>query len=598
MYHGSAAFELANTKDIQKQKIRGSIDNIPFTGANILGGSLTISNQISDQSDAKVGSVFIGKLTVTFLKNLSVTARSWRGRKIAVEMGLCISENPDTYEYFKVGEFYVSEAKVNADGVSITAYDAMSKFDQNLPSTYTLSGNVFSIAANICQICGVTFGMTETQVRALPNGAEPLGAYTPNDCTTYRDLIYWLSVTVGGWATINRSGALVFGTYDRENNYVDEITPGRRVTGATFSDWVTDFGSAQFENDDGTIELIGSAGVGISYPVGFDPFLQFGTTEHRSEMRTATFEAINNIKFMPFKLQMISAPVYELGDIVYLSGGIAAGRNHIGCVQSITWQASKGLTIAGFGADPNLRNAKSDKETANAAAQRATQASELIYKDYLNLMPVSVSTDEAQVVNIDFIANKKTTVEMWHEIQLETALASGSSDMTVTAVYYMDGIEQSRHPIEKYTDSGKHILDLHYIAFVDEAGSHTWEVYLESTGGTASINARDVLAVLKGQGLSNVDAWTGVIILDDEVARIPIEWNVRGLSGAVECSTQTPEEATATDSYTRPEVGQVPRSWSENISIVLQNAVLVIVSEDKQYNTVSEDKDYNIVSED
>ena len=598
MYHGSAAFELANAKDIQKQKIRGTIGNVSFDGSNIMGGSLTISNQISDQSDAKVGSVYIGKLTVTFLNNLSIAARSWRGKKITVEMGLCVSELPDVYEYFQVGEYYVSEAKISAEGVSVTAYDAMSLFDEPLPATYSLSGSPFSITQNICQICGVTFGMTEAQVRALPNGTEPLGTYVPNDCTTYRDLIYWISVTLGGWATINRNGALVYGTYFRDNEPEDEITPGRRVTGATFSDWITDFGSAQFENDDGTIELIGSVGVGVSYMVGFDPFLQFGTRDHRTEMRTATYNAIRRIRFMPFKLQMISAPVYDLGDVVYLSGGVAAGRNHIGCIQSITWQASKGLTIAGFGADPNLRNTQSEKEASNAAAQRATQASEMIYKDYLNLAPVTVSTDPAQVVNIDFIANKKTNVEIWHEIQLGTALSSGQTEMTVEAVYYLDGLEQSRHPVETYTDDGKHILDLHYFAWIDEPGSHTWQVFLESTGGTAQIRTRDAFAVLKGQGLSNVDAWTGIIILDDDVPRFPIEWDARDVSGSVSSSMQTPDHVTETETVPRDPIELDPRSWSESISMVLQNAVFGIVSEDKQYNIVSEDKEYNIVSED
>lgn len=597
MYNGTAAFVLANGKNIQKQKVRGTIDGISFDGSNILGGSLTVSNQISDQNDAKIGSVYIGKMTCTFLNNTSISVRTWFGRQIKVEFGLCVSENPDTYEWFSVGVYYVSQASVTADGVTVTAYDAMSFFDEPLPASYTLSGSPFSIATNVCQICGVTLGMTEAQIRALPNGTEPLGIYTPNDCTTYRDIIYWLSVTLGGWATINREGKLVFGTYDRTNTAVDEITDQARVTGASFSDWVTDFGSAQFQNDDGTVEVIGSVGIGVSYQVGFDPFLQFGTRDHRSEMREAVFDAIHNIKFMPFKLDLISAPIYDLGDIIDLTGGIVATRQHIGCVQSMTWTASKGVTIAGFGADPNLRTAQSEKETANSAAQRAQQASEIIYKDFQNLNSYTVGSTSTQVINIDFMSNKKTNIEMWHEIQLETALGVGQTEMTVEAVYYMDGHEQARHPVETFTDSGKHLLDLHYFMWVDEPGSHTWQVWLEAQGGTATIGTRDAFAVLKGQGLSNIDSWTGIIILDDDVSRLPLELLAREYSDAVAFDLQVPEQIAATDSVSRWPIEQGARSFSEELTIVLQTAVFNVVSEDKDYNLISEDGDDNIVSE-
>ena len=598
MYTGSAAFIIANAKNIQKQKVRGTIDNVSFDGSNVLGGSLTISNQISDQSDAKIGSVYVGKLTCTFLNNTGISPRTWHGRKITVEFGLCISENPDNYEWFSVGVYYVSQASVSADGVTVTAYDAMANFDEPLPASYTLSGSPFSIAQNVCQICGVTLGMTEAQIRALPNGTEPLGIYTPNDCVTYRDIIYWLSVTLGGWATIDREGKLVFGTYYRTNTAIDTITDVERVTGASFSDWVTDFGSAQFTNDDGTVEVIGSIGIGVSYQVGFDPFLQFGTRDHRSEMREAVFNAIHNIKFMPFKLDLISAPIYDLGDIIDLTGGIVTSRQHIGCVQSISWTASKGVTIAGFGADPNLRTAQSEKETANSAAQRATQASEMIYKDFQNLVAYTVNSTSAQVVNIDFIANKKTNVEMWHEIQLETTLDPGATEMTVEAVYYMDGHEQARHPVETFTDSADHLLDLHYFMWVDEPGSHTWEVYLEATGGTATIGQRDILAVLKGQGLSNIDSWTGIIILDDEVPRLALEILARSYSDAVTFDLQVPEQIVATDSVSRWPIEMDARTFTETVSIVLEYPVFGIVSEDKDYNILSEDKDYNVVSED
>lgn len=597
MYIGTAEFQTANAQPFQKHRVRGTIDAIPFTSANILAGSMTITNQISDAADAKIGSVYIGKLTVTFLNNLVVNPRTWRNRKIVVNFGLCTSESPDVYEYFKIGEFYVSEANITADGINITAYDAMSFFSVPLPDSYIASGTVYSIANNICQICGVSFGMTQVETEALPNGSVQLGLFTPNDCQTYRDIIYWLSVTVGGWATINRAGQLVFGTYDRENTAVETITPAMRVQGATFSDFVTDFGSARFENEDGTVEVIGTPNIGVSYNVGFDPFLQFGTFAIRYTLRRRVFEAINNMQFMPFKIERISAPVYDLGDIVEISGGIAATIENIGCIQSITWNLGKGLTIAGFGADPNLKNAQSANDSANAAATRATKASEMVYKKYQNLTAINVATEPVKVVNIDFIADRKTTVELWHEIQLETALSAGSSEMTVEAVYYMDYVEQARKPVETFTDSAFHLLDLHYEMEVEDAGSHIWEVYLEASGGTAAIRINDILALLKGQGISKVDAWNGIIILDDEMPRIPIIMQARGLTDEATLETHNNDTERISDTYTRVSPIMQVRALTESINITMYQPEFNIVTEDDEFNITDETGIYNIETE-
>ena len=104
MYIGSNAFQAANERPIQKHRISGTIDNIPFTGRNVLAGSMTISNQCSEESDYKIGAVFIGQLSVTFLRNLSVIPTTWQGRKITVNFGLCIDEIDDIWETFQIGE--------------------------------------------------------------------------------------------------------------------------------------------------------------------------------------------------------------------------------------------------------------------------------------------------------------------------------------------------------------------------------------------------------------------------------------------------------------------------------------------------------------
>lgn len=597
MYQGSAAFITANDKSIQKHRVRGSIDNIPFTGSNILAGSMTITNQCSDNTDMKIGAVFVGKLTMTFLKNLSVTPTSWKGRKISIVFGLCINEESNTYEEFDVGQYYVSEANITADGVSVVAYDAMSNFDQKLPTDFIASGYFGDIVRSICSTCDVSFGMTDQECRALPNGDVLLGSYTPNDCVTYRDLLYWLSQTVGGFATINRLGKLVFRTYSGRSAAAVTIGPSKRVQGASFSDFETNFGSCVFENADGTSQRIGAMGVGATYFIGMNPFVQYGTPEARTLLRTNIFDVVYSLEFTPFRVELMSAPVFELGDVISFTGGIIDGTPKKGIVQSVTWQMNKGMILSGFGQNPALQNVQSAAEKSSAASRKSEQVSEIIYRDYVNLVPISVTSDPVKVVDIYFTTNKVTDVEMWHEIQLQTLRSSGSDQMTVQAVYTMDNIEIARKPIETFDDDAFHLLDLHYYTPVEEIGSHRWEVFLVASGGTAAIRANDAIAVLKGQGLSKADGWTGVIILEDDITPPFMEMSVPGMSDSANVFLIENDTITVSDTITPPTMGMIVPVMSETVSVGLYTPKKMIVTEDKTKNITDESGDKNITTE-
>lgn len=603
MYVGSNDFQTANARPIQKHRISGLIDNIPFSGKNVLSGSMTISNQCSEESDFKIGAVYIGQLSVTFLRNLSVIPTTWQGRKIVVNFGLCIDEINNTWEDFQVGEYYVSEAEINADGVTVTAYDVMSRFDKDLPSDFLASGYFGDIAKAVCNTCGVTFGMTDQQAAALPNGSQTLGLYTPNDCKTYRDILFWLSNTCGGFATIDRLGRLVFRTYQGRDQILLDIGPSKRVQGARFSDFSTRFESVVYENSDGTMERYGNMADPGGYYNGFNPFLEYGSIDARRALRGTLADVIEDCEYTPFSVELMSAPIYELGDVLEFTGGIIAGQNKVGIVQSFEWSINRSLSIRGYGANPALQDVMTSREEADAAERRSDQNSEMIYRDYTNLIPLSVTSEPIKVVDIYFTTNKETDVEVWHEIQLQTNVPEGSDHMTVQAVYYLDQVEIARKPIETFDDSAFHILDLHYFSHIDNVGSHRWEVTLESTGGTAAIRSNDAIAVLKGQGLSKADGWTGVIIFEDEITepyygnRTMEEYSETVTFSECERGTETFEDITATDYIVLPFMSMSVIGLTDNVTLTLYTPTRQIVTEDSEYNIVTEDGDNNVVTE-
>lgn len=597
MFIGSAAFQAANERPFQKHRIRGFIDNIEFSGVNILAGSLSMSNACSSAPDSKVSAVNIGKLTLTFMNNLTVTPMTWKGRHISLIFGLCTDEENNTFEEFPIGSFYVSEATINADGVSVVAYDEMAFFDKKLPDAYLIGGQPYDIATAICRACDATFGMTAGQVATLPNGSQNFGIVQPNDCKTYRDVLFWLGQCMGAFATINRAGELVFRSYYQATTPVTEIGPEARVMGATFSDFSTNYIAAVFENTDGTAQTIGAASTaGATYYCGYNPFLQYGTHETKTLQRTNIYNSIRNMQFTPFKVELVSAPVFELGDVIRFTGGIIDGVDKIGIIQSITYQFNKGLIIEGFGSDPALNDVQTAAETANSAARRASENSEIVYKNYENISAFTVHDDPVKVVEIDFSTNKETNIEVWHEIQLQTTRDTGTDEMTVQAVFYLDNVEIVRKPIETFDDDAFHLLDLHNFMHVDETGGHIWEVYLIADGGFVNIRTGDAVACLKGQGIAKADGWTGVIILDDEITPPFMFMETGAFTDSINVLFPDNDTISVSDTAERPFMVMNVGGFTDSIDITLIHQQFNLITENGD-NLVDETGGSNIVTE-
>lgn len=572
MYVGSEAFRAVNAQPIQKQRITGAVGAEAFGPSDILAGSVTITNQCSDASDYTLGGVFVGQLSMTFLRGFNVAVEDWQGQEISITFGLCIDEENNTWEEFPLGIFTVYEANSVAEGIEVKAYDAMVNFDK--VATWQPVGTLYQVLQKLCQRCNVSLGMTQAEVEALPNGLQNYGLWPENDCSTYRDLLYWLAVTVGGFATINRNGALVVKSYKRIMDSVAD-TPtlpwDKRCTGARVSDYRTYYrGLYLTDAKTDEVKFYGSMSGGPVYDIGKNPFIQYGTQTTKDNMANAILGSLQ-VRLRPFEAQIMSAPIWELGDIISMTGGLATGYESRTVVHSWTYSSGQGTKIACFGSNPALAQASSESKAASAAGKSAAMNG-ISYKRYTNATQVEVTGSEQKVCDIYFTASKETDVEVWHELLLETALTDQS--MTVEAVYYLDGIELSRHPIETYTDSAKHIMTLNYCMGVDE-GNHRWEVYLTATGGTATLDVEDGISVLKGQGLVKGDTWDGVIILADEVAYIYATMDFAGVSELADASLPTHIGSTELADNVGP--------WSDTLVVytLSENVVVTLVLGDQ-----------------
>lgn len=189
MYQISEAYKKAMKAVEQEHVVNGTIGSVPFAEKNILRGSFSITNQCSDNSEIKIGQVYIGELKATFI-DVPVSRSSWKGLDIKAFFSLRLSDK--SYETVPLGIFTVSEADWTSSGVVVTAYDRMARFDQKYNENQMI-GKAYDLILIACEQCGVPFGMTEEEVKALPNGDMELSVYKENDIETWRDYLSWLS---------------------------------------------------------------------------------------------------------------------------------------------------------------------------------------------------------------------------------------------------------------------------------------------------------------------------------------------------------------------------------------------------------------------
>lgn len=500
-----------------RRDLIGTVDNISFTGDDILQGSFSYSGKIVNSTDVKLGGVFIQTIKFSFLKSFSSTINrgSWKGRKINVSIGLWIPDEEE-FEYVPLGEFTIDDAMHSAVGVDITAYCNMSKFDTSKGMAQTTTGTLYEIASLACRNCNVTFGMTEEEFAELPNGTGVFGIYQPNDIENWHDVISWIAVTVCGYATMNRDGELEFRTWKDASDM--NISQDVRFDDGLYSDFETYYTGISVVNmQTEKTEYMGMpVDDGLTMNLGSNPFLQYGTDEVRTARKEAILLGLQNFRYVPFSVSTFLDPAFDLGDVFTFTGGRAS--NSVCCVMSIDYSFASGLKLAGYGNDPALANARSkvDKNLAGLLGQ--TEAKTFQYYTYINADDIEDITDEETIGSFHFATLETTTVTVWHEIQLDCTLDDADDPMQVIVHYYLNGVEEAYTPIMTIGEDGIHTLNYNYFLTGIAGGMRNeWTATVECIGGSADIDANGVHICLSGQGLVGEEAFIGLIEASDEM---------------------------------------------------------------------------------
>ena len=532
---------------ILKTRLIGTIGDTAFTEADIIDGSFSVSNQCSESGEVKIGTVYTAELNCTFRKNI-IDRNTWKG--LVIEVSEALKLHGGEYESVPLGIFTIDDATHEADGVSVTAYDNMLLFEKAF-SVDTTYGYPYDLLLSACTACGVTLGMTAEQIEAFPNGNLNMVLYTENDIETWRDYVSWIAQSLCAFATIDRQGHLVLRSYG--NTVAEEFDNTLRSAESEFSDFETEYsGIAYTDVETGKYIYYGTEeDTKLVYNLGANPFLQYGTKSAKKLFCMNILNRLRAIKYVPFSTRLLNGPVFDLGDVISFTGGLA-DDDKVSCIMFYEYSFRNRYSIEGFGKNPALMNARSkvDKDLRgilNNQTKRETR-----YYTFVNTGDIAiVSGNTVPIIDIRFASTDATYVIFQAEVLLGTE-GSGQTYTIGKAIYTINEVEDTFYYPEETWIDGKHVLHLLYFLDIEANTANHIVVSLNAIGGNVRIGTGQIKASIYGQGLAAAgEDWDGFLNFEDNLggydADISGITDIGGMSGTVAISQVTPHTRALSD---------------------------------------------------
>ena len=526
MYPTTNGFKDAIKSSIINYDVRGEINGVSFGKEDILLNSLSVINQCSNNNEVNIGSVYVGELSVVLLKEMD--HYTLVDKTISIECGVLVG---NSYEYVSMGIFNIAKATKTKSGLSIKAYDNMSKLDKDF--TEQANGTPYEIANFACVQCGVT--LANANFDDFVNHDKNLMQHPNGDIETYRDLLYWVAQTICCFATANELGQIEFRAY--KTTIDDTLDIENRFDGGQYADYETFYTGISVVNiEEQTTSYYGlTQDDGLTYNLGANPFLQYNDYENA---RRNILNAISAFKYVPFSISSSANPAYQLGDVLSLPNGLGDSTKKF-CITKISWKYGSDISVSGGGENPKLLSvrSKTDKELT-ALAKSKSDKDVIQYYSFTNMSDIEIADETMEtIIDIRYTALKKTVAIFNAEILAEIATkVDGINfyDANAKFYYYFDDTLVERIPAEDWLD-GSHIKHLLYYLTTDPGIIHRLQIKCEMNGGSAFIPMGAIKACIYGQNLVASDDWGGILKITEESSEFAlIDINFETLSDSVE----------------------------------------------------------------
>lgn len=301
MYQVSAEYAAKITSDDRQFAVR-----LTMLGSSTVLTSTTIQNlaldEIVNSSDAlTLGCACSNKLTVSLIK--PPTDIDYNNAAFTAEVGLLMETRPVTYEWVKLGTFYVTDAETSNDfqNLKLTAYDGFAKitgkYVPTTPEETTIQAVYDDLKTQLLSECGITL-----KGKTLPEYALKI----PILDITYTQAIGYVAGCLGGFARFDRNGELEITGY--EDNLLTVTRPLQYMGGFKRT---TDKPLAVTSISTGTSENVivrggGQNGTAINFE---NPYIT-------DDMADAIWAHWSSFVYTPCSVKWRGNPAVQAGDII------------------------------------------------------------------------------------------------------------------------------------------------------------------------------------------------------------------------------------------------------------------------------------------
>ena len=494
MFQTIAAYKESLDQGYLDTDVKGVItltsgQQIEFGEKDIVPGSLTYDNKALNGNDFAFGGIYVGELSVDLM--LTMNRFTLPGAQITIRYYAKVPSGEQ--QEIPIGIFYVYEVNRTKKIISLKAYDAMIKFDLTIQEG--ISGYFFEVLSFISTKCGVQLGQTEEEIRGFINADKWLHL-DPELITTYRGALAQIGILSGRFATIDRSGKLVFRSF-QTGVVQDQISPRRR-TESMIQDYRTFFCGvkARFLANtnyypylavDETIEN------GIVLDLG-DMNLFIGEDNTKKEILESLLSLLVSINYVPTDFTTISDPSIDLGDCVELLAVNATSESVRTIVHSFSWSYHGTQKIISYGMDPHISGVVSKDEKLIAQIENQLSSKDVIVKSYTNSNEILVDqVKEKEVTQMNFAAVKDTIV-----LFMMTVPFLASMDGVLCVRYYLNGVLEENAIVRKYFDKGYGYISLVNYFPLLESGRVSLRITMQMEGYESNdrIQEANILSIL------------------------------------------------------------------------------------------------------
>lgn len=584
-------------QNIQEYNITGTIGNIGISEGNII--SLNINNQMTDSNEFRLGGGYIGELTGTFV-NVGINRNEWVGKDIILTVHIGTEDIP-------IGVYTIDHVDHTKNLVDVVAYDHMAKFDKDVNISEGASGSAYDFLELACQQCGVTFGMTQNEVELLPNGNQPLVLWEMGDIETWRDLIFWVAVSLGSFATMDRSGELIVSTFHRA---ADDVIPyGIRYSGSMYGDKIITFGHIAVYNNENKDYILASSILSgeETLNLGANPFFQTDSVQVETYLQNIINTLNTEIEYVACDVTIPFGFHYDLGDVLQFPSGSGSNYN-LFCLMGYSFNYNGECQINGIPVQKNSKD-KSGKALQNVS----TSSDKDSFSSYeqTNVSPITIAEDTTErVLRCRIASNRNTKAEIQIEIDLETLanvtnktytspidlediFADVSAATTKGIITYkINSVDDARTPEEIWLD-GEHVLHLMYILPVMANSLNTFDVYMKAERGEIYIPQGGAWLYASGAGLVGENGFSG----DVDVSDVATDFNLVEITFAsatenVTATPSTPVGVVGSDvapSFNLVEISMANATDVMNVKLIGESKVLLAENDD---NLIAENGDF------